>query len=150
MSIVDNIQNQILIKDLSSGTKPNGLGMNNDAFADFLEKAMATMNVQNQDEPQSLSLGIPSGMIIEPLEGTEPIQNIEPIEQIYDNEPFKIQDIDMGNDYFTDLLKNSPREHSGIMHYAQKQAANTYNSFGKLPIDNMKDFVGDVMSMLIK
>ncbi|MBQ7126390.1 hypothetical protein IJO12_04820 [bacterium] len=150
MSIVDNIQNQILIKDLSNGTKPNGLGMNTDAFADFLEKAMATMNVQNPDEPQAISLGIPSGLIIEPLEGTEPIQDIEYPEQIYNEEPFKIQDIEIGKDYFTDLLKNSSKEHSEFLHYAQKQASNAYSSFRTLPIDNMKDFIGDVMTMVMR
>ena len=149
MSLVENILSQISTHGLGGVTKPQGFDMNDDTFEKILQsigKEGAALN----DKLQALgNLGQPSGMIIEPLDDNLSVKPIgQENQNIIDIKPVQIKDVDMGDNYFSNLLKDAPKEHKSIMNVAQKHAANAYNIFGKNLVENLTDFAKDVTSMM--
>ena len=115
-------------------------------------------NAPLNDKLQILgNLGQPSGMVIEPFDKTAPIQPIGQENNI-DTEPIQIKDVDMGNNYFSNLLKQAPQEHKSIMNVAQKLAASGFRDTTRLAMSNVemandmvimnKENIKDVVSML--
>ncbi len=148
MSLVENIISQISTKNLGGITKPQGFDMNDDAFEKILKGMGENANNVLNEKLQTLgNLGQPSGMIIEPFDKTANASSpIKPVEE--STEPFQIKDVDLGNNYFSNLLKNAPKEHKSILNVAQKYASNAYNIFGKNLVEDLADFAKDVTSML--
>ena len=146
MSLVENLVNQISTNGLGGITKPQGFDLNDPTFDNLLQKVMEN-NAALNDKLQILgNLGQPSGMIIEPFDKTAPIQPIGKKNNI-DTEPIQIKDVDMGNNYFSNLLKEAPQEHKSVMNVAQKLAASAYNTFGKNLVEDLSDFAKDVAAM---
>ena len=147
MSLVENLVNQISTNGLGGVTKPQGFDLNDQTFENLLQKAIENQSVVN-DKLQILgNFGQPSGMIIEPFDKTAAIEPIGQENAVYD-EPVQIKEVDLGNDYFSELLKKSPKEHLDVMNVAKKYAATAYNTFGKPLIENLNDFAKDVTSMI--
>ena len=134
MSLVENLINQISTKGLGSITSPQGFDLEDDTFSKLLDKSMA-----NSQQLPSVSnfvgeIGMPAGLIIEPLDGTDFANTVQdqmeilgqkiPNEPI-STEPFEMKDISIG-DYFSSLLKAETNENSDFMNFAKKQAANFY------------------------
>lgn len=148
MSIVENLVNQISTKGLGGVTAPQGFDPNDDTFEKLLKKAGIEMgqNVLNEKLQPLGNIGQPAGLIIEPFDG---LSSVQPIQNPIDTDPVQIKDVDMGTDYFSNLLKRAPQEHKSIMHVAQKQASKFYNTFGRNFIEDLTDFAKDVTSGLI-
>ena len=145
MSLVENLVNQISTKGLGGITQPQGFDLNDPTFDNLLQKAMEN-NTELNDKLQILgNLGQPSGMIIEPFDD---ISAIRPIgqENYINKEPVQIKDVDLGNNYFSTLLREAPFEHKSIMNIAKRYAANAYNTFGKTLVEDIRDFAKDAMS----
>lgn len=148
MSLVENLVNQISTNGLGGVTKPQGFDLNDLTFDNMLQKAMNIGDAGLNDNMRILgSLGQPSGMIIEPFDKTSPIQPVGNENQV-NTESIQIKDVDMGNDYFSNLLKEAPQEHKSVMTVAQKLATSAYNIFGKTLVEDLTDFANDVKSMI--
>ena len=120
--------------------------MNDPTFDNLLQKAMES-NTELNEKLQILgNLGQPSGMIIEPFDAIDSIQPIG--KNNINTEPVQIKDVDLGNDYFSNLLKDAPQEHKSLMNIAKKYASTAYNTFGKTLVENITDFAKDVKSMV--
>lgn len=147
MSLVENLVNQISTKGLGGITKPQGFDLNDSTFENLLQKAIANQSEINNTLQILGNFGQPSGMIIEPFDKTAAVEPIGQ-ENTIPNEPVQIKEVDLGNDYFAELLKKSPKEHMDIMNVAKKYAATAYNTFGKPLIENLGDLAKDVTSMI--
>ncbi|MCQ2744277.1 MAG: hypothetical protein MJ230_05730 [bacterium] len=150
MSLVENLVNQISTKGLGGVTAPQGFDLNDDTFAKLLQQASDINTVEPNKNLQALgNIGQPSGFIIEPFDEVSKVQPIgQDVQNIIDTEPLKIQDVDIGSNYFSGLLKNSPNEHKSLMNVAQKHATNLYNVFGKNLIEDLADLAKDATSMM--
>jgi hypothetical protein len=147
MSLVENLVNQISTNGLGGVTKPQGFDLNDPTFDNLLQKAMGN-NAELNDKLQILgNLGQPAGIIIEPFDGTSAIKPIGQ-ENYVNTEPIQIKDVDLGNNYFSGLLKDSPLEHKSLMNVAKKHASTAYNVFGKTLVENLTDFANDVKSLM--
>lgn len=147
MSMVEQLLNQISTNGLGGITKPQGFDLNDSTFENLLQKALENHTELN-DKLQILGdLGQPSGMIIEPYDKTAPIQPIGQ-ENYTVSEPIQIKDVDLGNNYFSTLLKDAPQEHKSLMNIAKKYASVAYNTFGKTLVEDLTDFAKDVKSMI--
>ena len=141
MSLVENLVNQIATKGLGGITKPQGFDLNDDTFEKLLrEKVGENGQVLNENLQPLGSLGQPAGMIIEPFDGTSVIQPIGKENNIATEEPIQIKDVDLGANYFLNLLKDAPSEHKSVMNVAKKYASNVYGLFGKNLVENLTDF----------
>lgn len=147
MSLVENLVNQISTKGLGGITKPQGFDLNDSTFENLLQKAITNQSEISNTLQILGNFGQPSGMIIEPFDKTAAVEPIGQ-ENTISNEPVQIKEVDLGNDYFAELLKKSPKEHMDIMNVAKKYAATAYNTFGKPLIENLGDLAKDVTSMI--
>lgn len=154
MSLVENLINQISTQGLSGIAKPTGYNLDDDTFSKLLDKQLAS----SQDAaPNNFvgSFGMPAGLNIEPLEGTDFAEKVQDQMEIigdnklsrdeYINQPIEFKDIDLG-DHFSKLLNFSTNANSDFMNFARKNATNAYNVFSKNFVTDMQDFVEDVAS----
>ena len=154
MSLVENLINQISTKGLGSITSPQGFDLEDDTFSKLLDKSMA--NSQQLPNVSNFvgEMGMPAGLIIEPLDGTDFANTVQdqmeilgqkiPNEPI-STEPFEMKDISIG-DYFSSLLKTETNENSDFMNFAKKQAANFYGLQSRNLILDTKEFIQDVLT----
>ena len=154
MSLVENLVNQIATQGLGGITKPVGFDMEDDTFAKLLEKQL---NSNQQIAPTNSigEMGMPAGLIIEPMEGIEFSETVQDQMEIvgetklsreeYINQPIEFKELDMG-DYFSNLLKTDSSEAKNFMNFAKKQATNFYGIHSKNLIMDAKEFVEDVFS----
>lgn len=152
MSLVENIVSQISTNGLGGVTKPQGFDLNDDTFEKILQGVNGVNSGQNillNEKLQALgNLGQPSGLVIEPFENTEPIQPISNDKQnVITSEPLQIKDVDMGSNYFSNLLKEAPEEHKNLMSVVQKHASNMYNSISRNLVEDLVDFAKDITSL---
>lgn len=143
MSLVESLVNQISTNGLGGITKPQGFDLNDSTFDNMLQKAMGNNAVLNDKLHILGDLGQPSGLIIEPFDITSPIKPIGE-ENYIQTDPVQIKDVDLGNDYFSNLLKDSPQEHKSIMNVAKRYAAAAYNTFGKSLVEDLTDLAKDI------
>ena len=154
MSLVENLINQISTQGLGGITKPLGFDMEDDTFAKLLDKQL---NSNQQTAPTNSigEMGMPAGLFIEPIEGTDFAETVQDQMEIigenklsrdeYINQPIEFKDIDMG-DYFSNLLKTNTEESANFMNFARKQATNFYGFQAKNLILDTKEFVEDVLN----
>ena len=156
MSLVENLINQISTQGLGGITKPQGFDLNDETFAKLLEKQMG--QVENSQQSNMLGhMGAPAGFMIEPINGVDFAEAVQDQMEIIGenkytfendiNSPIEIKDIDM-SDYFTTLIKTATDNNSDFLNFAKKQASNAYGVFGKIFVEDMKDFVQDITSMV--
>ena len=153
MSLVENLVNQITTQGLGGITKPIGFDLEDDTFAKLLEKQL---NSNQQKTPTNSvgEMGMPAGLIIEPMEGVDFAETVQDQMEIigetklsreeYINQPIEFKDIDMG-DYFSNLLKTNSSEAKQFMNFAKKQATNFYNLQAKNLIIDTRAFVEDIL-----
>ena len=143
MSLVENLVNQITTKGLGGVTKPQGFDLNDSTFENLLQKAIGNGTELNDKLKILGDMGQPSGMIIEPFENS---MTVKPIgqENYISAEPIQIKDVDLGNNYFLNLLKDAPQEHKSLMNVAKRYAASAYNTFGKNLVEDLTDFAKDI------
>ena len=157
MSLVENLINQISTSGLNGITSPLGnFDLSDDTFSKLLDKQL---NSAQENTPSNFvgNFGIPAGLMIEPLEGTDFAETVQDQMEIigenklskeeYINQPIEFKDVDMG-DYFSNLLKTQAETNSDFMNFARKNATNAYNVFSKNFVADMKDFVEDIASAL--
>ena len=157
MSLVENLINQISTSGLNGITSPLGnIDLSDDTFSKLLDKQL---NSVQENTPSNFvgNFGIPAGLMIEPLEGTDFAETVQDQMEIigenklskeeYINQPIEFKDVDMG-DYFSNLLKPQAETNSDFMNFARKNATNAYNVFSKNFVADMKDFVEDIASAL--
>ena len=157
MSLVENLINQISTSGLNGITSPLGnFDLSDDTFSKLLDKQL---NSVQENTPSNFvgNFGIPAGLMIEPLDGTDFAETVQDQMEIigenklskeeYINQPIEFKDVDMG-DYFSNLLKTQAETNSDFMNFARKNATNAYNVFSKNFIADMKDFVEDIASAL--
>lgn len=154
MSLVENLINQISTKGLGSITSPQGFDLEDDTFSKLLDKSMA--NSQQSPNVSNFvgEMGMPAGLIIEPLDGSDFANTVQdqmeilgqkiPNEPI-STEPFEMKDISIG-DYFSSLLKTETNENSDFMNFAKKQATNFYGLQSKNLILDTREFIQDVLT----
>ena len=157
MSLVENLINQISTQGLGGITKPFSFDMNDDTFANLLEKQMKATNEITTTNSVG-QMGAPAGLIIEPLDASDGIEHTEKaqgqMEALGDsvfketgiNSAIEIKDMDFG-DYFSNLLKSPSDNNSQFMNFAKKQASNAYDVFSRGYVFDMQDFVEDITSM---
>ncbi len=158
MSLVENLINQISTQGLGGITKPQGFDLNDDTFANLLEKQMNAGNEITTTNSVG-QMGAPAGLIIEPLNATDGIEHAEKVQDQMEalgenlfketgiNSAIEIKDMDFG-DYFSNLLKTPNDNNSQFMNFAKKQASNAYDVFSRGYVADMQDFVEDVTSMI--
>ena len=157
MSLVENLINQISTSGLNGITSPLGnFDLSDDTFSKLLDKQL---NSVQENTPSNFvgNFGIPAGLMIEPLDGTDFAETVQDQMEIigenklskeeYINQPIEFKDVDMG-DYFSNLLKTQAETNSDFMNFARKNATNAYNVFSKNFVADMKDFVEDIASAL--
>ena len=143
MSLVENLVNQITSDKTGGIVKPQGFDMNDTTFAKLLEKNLVQGNPEVQAGNQIAGMGAPAGFIIEPYGETAPVQ---PVSE--DNSQIQIKDVDLGTDYFSNLLKTEPKAHKDLMNFAKKQASNVYQLFGKNLVTDLAELAGDIAGMM--
>ena len=156
MSLVENIINQISTEGLGGITKPTGFDLNDDTFANLLDKQM-NLGKDSLQVNSIGTMGVPAGLFIEPLSGVEFSESAQDQMEIvgenklskeeYINQPIEFKDIDMG-DYFSTLLKSDAGQNSDYMTFARKNATQAYNTFKRTYVADMQDFVEDLTSNL--
>lgn len=155
MSLVENLINQISTQGLGGITKPFGFDMNDDTFANLLERQINATNEITTTNTVG-QMGAPAGLIIEPLDGVEHAEKVQDQMEALGENLFKetginsaieIKDMDFG-DYFSNLLKTPNDNNSQFMNFAKKQASNAYDVFSRGYVADMQDFVEDVTSMI--
>ena len=154
MSLVENLVNQITTQGLGGITKPMGFDLEDDTFAKLLEKQL---NSNQQTTPTNSvgEMGMPAGLIIEPMEGIDFAETVQDQMEIigetklsreeYINQPIEFKDIDMG-DYFSNLLKTNSGEAKNFMNFARKQATNFYGIHSRNLIMDTKEFIEDILA----
>ena len=154
MSLVEKLINQISTQGLGGITKPLNFDMNDDTFANLLEKQMNATNEITTTNTVG-QMGAPAGLIIEPLDGIEHAEKVQDqMEALGDsvfketgiNSAIEIKDMDFG-DYFSNLLKSPSNNNSHFMNFAKRQASNAYDVFSRGYVADMQDFVEDLTSM---
>lgn len=143
MSITENIINQLSSQGIGNITKPQGFDLNDLTFAKLLEKSMSAQNVDAQQGNLAGGIGVPAGFIIEPFDAP---QDLKPVAKI--NEQVEIKDVDMGNDYFSSILRSEPKEHKDLMNFAKKQASNLYKVFNKDLVTDIAELASDIAGKL--
>ena len=158
MSLVENLINQISTQGLGGISKPLGFDMDDDTFANLLEKQMNAGNEITTTNSVG-QMGAPAGLIIEPLNAVDGIDHAEKVQDQMEalgenlfketgiNSAIEIKDMDFG-DYFSNLLKTPNDNNSQFMNFAKKQASNAYDVFSRGYVADMQDFVEDVTSMI--
>jgi hypothetical protein len=158
MSLVENLINQISTQGLSGISKPLGFDMDDDTFANLLEKQMNAGNEITTTNSVG-QMGAPAGLIIEPLNAVDGIDHAEKVQDQMEalgenlfketgiNSAIEIKDMDFG-DYFSNLLKTPNDNNSQFINFAKKQASNAYDVFSRGYVADMQDFVEDVTSMI--
>lgn len=140
MSLVENLVSQISANGINGVTKPQGFDLSDTAFEDLFQKKLDGITDAGLNKSNFIgNMGAPAGFIIEPYNSVENANNnmIGQANEI--NEPITIKDIDLGSDYFSDLLKNEPDKHTKVMDLAKKVAAAAYNTFGRDFIESIGD-----------
>ena len=154
MSLVENLINQISTQGLGGITKPQGFDLNDDTFANLLERQMNATNEITTTNTVG-QMGAPAGLIIEPLDGVEHAEKVQDQMEALGENLFKetginsaieIKDMDFG-DYFSNLLKAPNDNNSQFMNFAKKQASNAYDIFRRSYVADMHDFVEDITSL---
>ena len=138
--------------------------LNDTTFAELLEKQLNN-NINNQTPANNIidGLGMPPGIEIEPLEGTEFSNTVQDqmeamgektnsIETDNSTNPF-----DMNGDgdvttseavtFFTSLLDigtDGQNARSELFDFAKKQATDFYNKYSKNVVSNLTDLVDDI------
>lgn len=157
MSLVENLINQITTGGLDGITKPHGFDLEDDTFSKLLEKGMNAYASEAQPSNSIGQMGIPAGLIIEPLDGTSFTETTQDQMEILGEklqekntittEPIEIKELDM-SDFFSNLIKKSAKENSDFMNFAKKQATNAYDIFKRTYVADMTDFVQDLSSTM--
>ena len=147
MSMVEQLVNQISTNGLGGITKPQGFDLNDSTFENLLQKAMENRPELNTKLQMLGQLGQPAGLIIEPF---DKITEVQPIgqENNVSAENIQIKDVDLGTDYFSNLLKESPSEHKSLMNVAKKYASAVYNTLGKTLVEDLADLAKDAKLIL--
>lgn len=155
MSLVENLINNISIQGLGGVTKPNGLDISDESFADLLQSQLNKLS-DSQPAIFTENFGAPAGFIIEPIDGVEfaeiaqdqldALGKDEMFKDDYINQPIEFKDVDMG-DYFSNLLKANTDNNSELMNFAKKHAANAYNTFSRNFVMDLTEFVDDISSI---
>ena len=127
MSLVENLINQISTSGLNGITSPLGnFDLSDDTFSKLLDKQL---NSVQENTPSNFvgNFGIPAGLMIEPLDGTDFAETVQDQMEIigenklskeeYINQPIEFKDVDMG-DYFSNLLKTQAETNSDFMNFA--------------------------------
>ena len=140
MSLVENLINQISTNELGGITKPQGFDMNDNTFENLLQRSLN--NLESEPLNQIGTLGAPSGLFIEPYDKIEETKEVQPI----NTEEIQIKEINM-DDFFTGIIKSQDTDNQGIFDLAKKHAANAYNSFAGKYVANLREFIGDTMSL---
>ena len=141
MSLVENLVNQIATNGVSGITKPQGFDMNDNTFANLLDKQMSINSNFAQNNLYG-EMGMPAGLVIEPLEETSTVDKVVEFDKIKDIQPtqeIEIKDIKIG-DYFSQYLSDLSHLNSPIMNMAVKQAANSYGNFGRNMVYDISEF----------
>lgn len=156
MSLVENLVSQITTQGLGGITKPLGFDMEDDTFAQLLNKQLNSQQIESTNNFPG-NMGIPAGLIIEPIDGTDFAETAQDQMEIlgenklsreeYINQPIEFKEIDLG-DYFSNLLKTNSQNNNDFMNFAKRQATNAYNIFSKGFVEDMNDFVNDIASAL--
>lgn len=156
MSLVENLINQIATGELGGITKPLDFDLNDDTFAKLLDKQLNSTPEINHANSLG-NLGMPAGLIIEPINGTDFAETAQDQMEIigetklsreeYINQPIEFKDVNTG-DYFSNLLKTNSDNNSDFMNFARKKANNAYEIFAKNYVVDLSDFVSDVTSNL--
>ena len=158
MSLVENLINQISTQGLNGITSPlGGVDLNDDTFSKLLDKQLNSLQDTNPQSNFIGNFGIPAGLVIEPIDGTdfaeiaqdqmEIIGETKLSKEEYINQPIEFKDIDLG-DHFSNLVKTNLNNNTDFMNFARKNATNAYNIFSKNFVTNMQDFVEDISSTL--
>ena len=154
MSLVENLINQISSNGTNGISKPLSFDMNDDTFANLLEKQMNTSSDITTRNTVG-QMGAPAGLIIEPIDGVEHTEKVadqmealgeDIFKQTGVNSAIEIKDLDF-TDYFSNLLKNH-NENNQFMNFAKRQATNAYDVFSRGYVTDMQDFVEDLTSMI--
>ena len=153
MSVVENLVNQISTNELGGITKPSGFNLDDDTFANLLEKQLNSTQELSFNNNLG-NFGVPAGLLIEPLEGIEFSETAQDQMEIvgekisreeYLSQPIEFKDIDMG-DYFSNLLKTDTKENPDFFNFAKKQATHLYNYKSKNLVMNAAEFLQDAIS----
>ena len=153
MSLVENLVNQIATQGLGGITKPMGFDLEDDTFAKLLEKQLNSN--QHKTPTNSVGeMGMPAGLIIEPIEGIDFAETVQDQMEIigetklsreeYINQPIEFKELDV-SDYFSNLLKTNSGEAKNFMNFAKKQATNYYSFQAKNLIMDTNEFIEDVL-----
>ena len=157
MSLVENLINQISTKGLGGITNPQSFDMEDDTFSKLLEKGMNAYSIESQPANSIGQMGMPAGFIIEAFDGVNFSETAQDQLEILgekmgektpiSTDPIEIKDLDM-SDFFSNLLKASGGENNDFMNFAKKQASNAYGSFKRTYVNDVKDFVRDLKSVM--
>ena len=72
MSLVENLINQISTQGLNGITSPlGGVDLNDDTFSKLLDKQLNSLQDTNPQSNFIGNFGIPAGLVIEPIDGTD-------------------------------------------------------------------------------
>ena len=141
MSLAEILVNQISEGGLGGIAIPQAFDMNDDTFEKLLQKGMDDLAQKGQVQ-NITQLGAPPGFVIEPIDGPQETEKVKPI----NTEGVEIKDINM-TDFFTNVIKTQDADNQGIFDLAKKQAASAYNSFAGQYVENIKEFIGNTMSL---
>lgn len=165
MSLVSNFVGNISSIGLNNGVSSTpSFDLNDTTFSELLEKQLnKSSQVQNSSTNLIDGLGMPPGIQIENLDGTdfsETAQDqveavgekIDTTETDNTTNPF-----DMNNDgdvttsevvtFFSSLLNNNSQgqnARSELFDFAKKQATDFYNKYSKNVVSNLTDLVDDI------
>ena len=169
MSLVSNFVGNISSIGLNNGVSSTpSFDLNDTTFSELLEKQLNN-NINNQTPANNIinGLGMPPGIEIEPLEGTEFSNTVQDqmeavgektnsIETDNSTNPF-----DMNNDgdvttsevvtFFSSLLDNNSQgqnARSELFDFAKKQATNFYNTYSRIVVTDLKEFVDDIQGKI--
>ena len=151
MSLVENIISNITTQNLGGITFPQDFELQDDTFSKLLEKQLSE-KINSPADNIIGNIGIPAGLIIEPLDGINFAETAHDQMEIltkdtyskeeYINQPIEMKDINL-NDYFSNLIKTSTDSNSDFMNFAKKQATNAYNMFSNTFVSNITDILID-------
>ena len=165
MSLVSNFVGNISSIGLNNGVSSTpSFDLNDTTFSELLEKQLnKSSQVQNSSTNLIDGLGMPPGIQIENLDGTDFTETaqdqveavgekIDTTETDNTTNPF-----DMNNDgdvttsevvtFFSSLLDNNSQgqnARSELFDFAKKQAADFYNKYSKNVVSNLTELVDDI------
>lgn len=156
MSLVENIINQITSNGINGTSNLQNFDLNDDTFAKLLNKQLEQNETISTDNFLG-QIGMPAGFVIESIDGTdfsemakdqaEIIGESKLLGESQPTEPIQFKTVDT-EDYFTTLIKSNTEASKNYMNFAKKQATNAYDIFQKSYVNDMKDFVKDIASMI--